>query len=692
MTLDEKMSQLRYDAPAIPRLGIPAYNWWNEALHGVARAGTATVFPQAIGLAAMFDEDTMFTVADAIATEGRAKYNAASARGDRGIYKGLTFWSPNVNIFRDPRWGRGHETYGEDPFLSARTGVAFVKGLQRPEAGPYLKAAACAKHFAVHSGPEVLRHEFDAIVTDKDLWETYLPAFEALVEAGVEAVMGAYNRVNGELCCGSKTLLTDLLRGTLGFEGHVVSDCGAICDFHEYHKVTFSQPESAALALTSGCDLNCGHSYEKLRLAFEQGLVDEESITRAAVRVMTTRFRLGLFDTDCVYDDIPYDMVACPAHMQLARTTAEKSMVLLKNDGLLPLDAARIKTMAVIGPTADSRVVLQGNYCGTMSRPVTFWEGLRQAMPDTRMYYAEGCPLFKEATAYEDDKMTEAVTVAGLADVTVLCLGLDSTLEGEQGDAHNADAAGDKENLLLPATQRKLLSAVLALGKPVVLLLSSGSAIDVGEAEAHPDCHAILQTWYPGEQGGAAAARLLTGQVSPSGKLPVTFYHATDALPDFCDYSMKHRTYRYMASEALYPFGFGLSYANVEYEALTAPESVSDGDALSVQVCVKNRSGFPCEEVVQTYVKIHDSAQAVRNHSLCAFARCQLAPGEEKHLTLNMAPRSLMVVNDAGERVFDGGGYTLYVGGSQPDTVSVRRSGQRPLEVYVRRNTPRCGG
>ena len=367
MTLEEKASQLKYNAPAIPRLGIPAYNWWNEVLHGVARAGTATVFPQAIGLAAMFDEDMQEEIASAIAEEARAKFNGQSRHGDRDIYKGLTVWSPNINIFRDPRWGRGHETYGEDPYLTSRLGVRFIQGLQGN--GKYLKTAACSKHFAVHSGPEAERHQFDARVNRKDLFETYLPAFEATVkEAGVESVMGAYNRVNGEPACGSKTLLKDILRGKWGFKGHVVSDCWAILDFHTHHMVTATAPESAALALENGCDLNCGVTYLHLLAALQEGLIREEQITEACVRLMTTRYLLGLFDEDCEYDSIPVTAVDTAEHQALAQRAAEKSMVLLENDGVLPLDPEKVKTIAVIGPNADSVMALEGNYNGTSSR------------------------------------------------------------------------------------------------------------------------------------------------------------------------------------------------------------------------------------------------------------------------------------------------------------------------------------
>lgn len=506
MTLEEKAEQLKYGAPALKRLGIPAYNWWNEGLHGVARAGQATVFPQAIGMGATFDADLVKEMADVIATEGRAKYNAYSGKEDRDIYKGLTFWSPNVNIFRDPRWGRGHETYGEDPYLTSRLGVAFVEGLQGD--GETLKAAACAKHFAVHSGPEAVRHEFDAEATPKDMEETYLPAFQALVqEAGVEAVMGAYNRTNGEPCCGSPKL-QKILREDWGFEGHFVSDCWAIRDFHEHHMVTKNARESAALAINNGCDLNCGNTYLHILGAVQDGLVSEETITEAAVRLFTTRFLLGLFD-ESEYDAIPYTEVELPAHLALAEKAAQESFVLLKNNGILPLEKSKIKTIGVIGPNANSRAALVGNYHGTASRYVTILEGLQDYLgEDVRVLTSTGCELFRDRTenlAFPADRLSEAKIVADNSDVVVLCVGLDETLEGEEGDTGNSYASGDKIDLQLPQVQRDLMEAVKETGKPVVLCLMAGSDIDLSYASEHFD--AVLQLWYPGAQGGMAADR-----------------------------------------------------------------------------------------------------------------------------------------------------------------------------------------
>ena len=472
MTVEEKASQLRYDAPAIPRLGIPAYNWWNEGLHGVARAGTATSFPQAIGMAATFDKELLKKMGDVVATEGRAKYNTLGALGDHDIYKGLTFWSPNVNIFRDPRWGRGHETYGEDPYLTGELGEAFVEGLQGD--GEYMKAAACAKHYAVHSGPEALRHHFNAEVSNKDLRETYLPAFEKLVKkAGVEAVMGAYNRTNGEPCCASRLLMDEILRGEWGFEGHYVSDCWAIRDFHTNHMVTSSAEESAAMALKAGCDLNCGNTYLYILKAYQDGLVTEEEITRAAERLFTTRFLLGLFDKT-EYDGIGYEKIECREHLEAADRATAESAVLLKNDGILPLKKENLKAIGVIGPNADSRSALIGNYHGTSSRYITVLEGIEdEAGEDIRVYYSDGCHLYKdkvEGLALRQDRLSEAVAVAERSDVVILCVGLDETLEGEEGDTGNSYASGDKTDLLLPQPQRELMEAVIKTGKPVIVV------------------------------------------------------------------------------------------------------------------------------------------------------------------------------------------------------------------------------
>ncbi|AJH02100.1 glycosyl hydrolase [Clostridium beijerinckii] len=684
MTLQEKAEQLTYQSPAIKHLNVPEYNWWNEGLHGVARAGTATAFPQAIGLAAIFDDEFLGKVANIIATEGRAKYNEYSKKDDRGIYKGLTYWSPNINIFRDPRWGRGHETYGEDPYLTSRLGVAFIKGLQGE--GKYLKLAACAKHFAVHSGPEGLRHEFNAVVNNKDLYETYLPAFEACVkEANVESVMGAYNRTNGEPCCGSKTLLKDILRGKWEFKGHVVSDCWALADFHLHHMVTSTATESVALAIENGCDLNCGNMYLNLLLAYKEGLVTEEQITTAAERLMTTRFKLGMFDEECEYNKIPYEVNDSKEHNDVALIASRKSMVLLKNNGTLPLNKSNLKSIAVIGPNANSEIMLKGNYSGTASKYTTILEGIHYAVSDdVRIYYSEGCHLFKdkvEDLARPDDRLSEAISVAERSDVVVLCLGLDSTIEGEQGDAGNSYGAGDKENLNLPGRQQNLLEKVLEVGKPVIVVLGAGSALTLNGAEEK--CAAILNAWYPGSHGGTAVADILFGKCSPSGKLPVTFYKDTAKLPEFTDYSMKGRTYRYLEHESLYPFGYGLTYSTVELSNLQVPSVKPGFESFDISIEIKNTGEYDIEEVVQCYVKDIESKYAVLNHSLAGFKRVSLKKGESKIVTIKLNKKSFEVVNDDGERLLDSKKFKLFVGVSQPDKRSLELTSVAPLEANI---------
>lgn len=684
MTLEEKAAQLKYDAPAVKRLGIPAYNWWSEGLHGVARAGTATIYPQAIGLAASFDRKLIQKVADQIATECRAKYNAYSAEGDRDIYKGLTLWSPNINIFRDPRWGRGQETYGEDPYLTKELGKAFVHGLQGD--GKYLKTAACAKHYIVHSGPEANRHEFDAKATPKDMEETYFPAFEALVkEAGVEAVMGAYNRTNGEPCCGSKTLIQQNLREKWGFEGHFVSDCWAIKDFHEGHMVTRTPVESAAMALDAGCDLNCGNTYLRILQAYEQGLVTEEQITQAAERLMTTRFMLGMFDPDNEYNKIPYEVVECREHLETAEEMAAKGVVLLKNTGILPLDKSKIKTIGVIGPNAGSRTALIGNYHGTASEYVTLLEGIRrEAGDELRILYSVGCHIEKDRTevlAWRQDRLSEARIVAKHSDVVILNLGLNELLEGEEGDEGNAYASGDKEDLQLPKVQRELMEEVVKIGKPVILCVSSGSAMDLCYAEEH--CDAILQLWYPGAQGGKSVADILFGKRSPSGKLPITFYRSLDALPDFEDYSMKNRTYRYMRQEeALYPFGYGLTYGKI---SVNAAEVVRGTDGPCIRATVKNTGAAATDEVFQIYIKNLDSPYAEENYHLCGFQRIFTEPGQEKTLEIPIEARDFTVVDENGRRFEDGKHFRFYVGFHQPDPRSCALTGDKVWELEMER-------
>ena len=681
MTVEEAASQLRYDAPALERLGVKEYNWWNEALHGVARAGIATSFPQAIGIAAAFDTALTQELGDVAATEGRAKYNALSAHGDRDIYKGLTFWSPNINIFRDPRWGRGHETYGEDPFLTAEMGKAYVRGLQGEGKGEHLKAAACAKHFAVHSGPEGERHRFNAVANAKDMEETYLPAFEALVkDSKVEAVMGAYNRTNGEPCCGHSQLMVETLRNKWGFEGHFVSDCWAISDFHQYHHVTDTPEESAALAIKNGCDVNCGNTYIYMMKAYEMGLVSEEDIRTAAIHLFTTRYMLGEME-GCEYDSIPYDVVECKEHLAKAHEAAIKSCVLLKNDGLLPLKKEEIKTLGVIGPNANSRVALIGNYHGTSSRYITVAEGLQDALEDdVRVLYSDGSHLWKDRTEnlskYPNDRLAEAVTVAENSDVVVLVVGLDETLEGEQGDTGNSDASGDKVDLLLPKAQRDMMDAVLAVGKPTVICLMAGSSIDLGSAA--DKANAILHVWYPGARGGKAVAQLLLGEASPSGKLPLTFYRNEQLglMPAFTDYSMKCRTYRYFEHEPMFPFGFGLTYGGVSVKAANVEKKECGCCVITAEV--KNEGSVCTQDVVQVYCQNEGSVNATRNPRLVAFKRIDCPAGETVTVELTVDEKQLLVVNEAGERVMEGSP-VFFVGMGQPDALTEKLTGHKSV-------------
>lgn len=556
MTFAEKMSQMHYDSPAIERLGIPAYCWWNEGLHGVARSGRATVFPQSIGMAASFNDELMYDVANVISTEARSKYNEYKKFGDTEIYQGLTYWSPNINIFRDPRWGRGHETYGEDPYLTGRMGTAFVKGLQGN--GKYRKVDATLKHYAAHSGPEKGRLSFNAVVNEKDLRETYLWAFKYCIDnADPSALMGAYNRTNGEPCCGSKTLLKDILREEFGFKGYVVSDCGAICAINNEHKVTENYAESAALAVNNGCDLNCGDAYKWLKTAAALDLVSEETITACVERLFTARFRLGMFADDCEYDDIPFDVVESDEFAAINREMAQESIVLLKNNGILPLKKGT--KVAVIGPNADSKDVLLGNYHGVPSKYYTILRGLQQY---TEVGYAKGCTLFEVPNRHWGLTVREALVEVKNADVVIMCMGLDPTMEGEDGDAYNAQTGGDKVTLELPDVQNELYEEILKLGKPIVYVNVSGSCVNL--ARQKKECAAVVQCFYPGAMGGLALADILFGKVSPSGRLPVTFYESVDDLPDFKDYSMENRTYKFFKGTPVYEFGYGLTYSEIE--------------------------------------------------------------------------------------------------------------------------------
>lgn len=686
MTLEEKAFQMVNGAPAIERLGLKAYNWWNEALHGVARAGTATVFPQAISMAASFDEDLLEEVADAIATEGRAKFNAQQKYSDYDIYKGLTFWSPNVNIFRDPRWGRGHETFGEDPYLTSRLGVRFVKGLQGHDEN-YLKTAACAKHFAVHSGPEDLRHEFNAKVSIQDLYETYLPAFKACVqEAGVEAVMGAYNRTNGEPCCGSKTLLQNILRKEWGFQGHVVSDCWAIKDFHEGHGVTFEAEESVAMAVNNGCDLNCGDLFIYVADAVRKGMIAEERVDEALVHLFMTRMKLGMLNGEekTPYDDIPYTVVDSRQMQELNLKTAEKCVVLLKNEGgLLPLDESRISTIGIIGPNANNRKALVGNYEGTASRYYTIAEGIQERVGDNiRVLVSEGCHLYRDQISdlsIGKDRDSEVKAVCEASDVVVMCLGLDSGLEGEEGDQGNQYASGDKPNLHLPGKQQEILEIAYTSGKPIVLIVLSGSALAIDWADEN--IPAIIQGWYPGAQGGRAIARVLFGDKNPEGRMPVTFYRTSEELPAFTDYSMKGRTYRYMKGEALYPFGYGLSYTEFTYTSVRTSSDIIQTEGITVRAVITNIGSRDGIETVQIYIKA--DRDNTPNAQLKGIRKVPLQVGESREIAVRLPLDAFALYDEQGVNRIEQGRYRIYIGGTQPDSRSWKLTGKKPEALTV---------
>ncbi len=678
LTLAEKIGQLSFEAPAIERLGIPSYSWWNEALHGVGRAGQATVFPQAIGMAASFHPELLQEVASAISDEARAKHREAERLGSRLRYMGLTLWSPNINIFRDPRWGRGQETYGECPYLTSRLGVAFIRGIQGDDPGRR-KCDATAKHFAAHSGPEEERHGFDARVSPRDLHETYLPAFKSAVqEAKVAAVMGAYNRLNGEVCCGSKTLLADILRSDWGFDGYVVSDCGAVCDFHEHHRVTRNAAESAALALGNGCDLCCGVSFGQLAAAVETGLVTEAGVDAALRRLLAARFRLGMLDEPArvPFPAITPGVVHCEAHVDLARRMARESIVLARNEGgVLPL-RRDLKCIAVVGPAALDHGVLVGNYSGYSSGMVTLLEGITGAVSvGTKIDYWRYCDF--EGGPTPDDGPTRHKLQD--SEVIIACMGLTPDIEGEQGDAFNSDAAGDRLTLTMPGHQEKVLKMLHATGRPVILVLTGGCPQAI--TWAAENLPAILIAWYPGEQGGNAVADILFGAVSPSGRLPVTFVRSANDLPPFCSYDMAGRTYRFMSAEPLFPFGFGLSYSSFEYSDLgVSPESISDGGTVRVAVTVRNTGTVPADEVVQLYVSDLEASVRVPIRNLRGIKRVSLQPGESRRIEFTLGAPDLFAYDEDGVPFVEAGRFAVSVGGCQPDARSAALGGNPGLQ------------
>ena len=684
LTLEEKVSQLTYESKEIPRLGIKDYNWWNECLHGVARAGVATVFPQSIGMAASFDTELMHEVATAISDEARAKHHQAKRNGDNGIYKGLTFWSPNINIFRDPRWGRGHETYGEDPYLTSRMGIEFCRGLQGDDE-KYLKLVATVKHFAVHSGPEADRHKFNAIASKKDMKETYLAAFEACVkEAGVYSVMGAYNRTNGEACCASETLLQKTLRDEWGFDGVVVSDCGAIKDIYHDHHLVETPAEAAALAVRNGCEINCGWMYPHLMEAVSEGYITEDEIDTAVYRAMLARMKLGMFDDDADvhYASIPYEVNDCEKHHELSKQMARESLVLLKNDKMLPLNKKRINTIAVIGPNADSKDALIGNYYGVPSEYYTVLEGIRKTAPDAKVIYAPGCSLSGNPESAWGEKpewgFSEALAAAEAADAVVLVLGLTAELEGEESAA--TSEGGDKTDIKMVGVQEALMQTVAKAGKPMVLVNMTGSCMDLRQAVT--DCDAIIQAWYPGQFGGQAIAEAIFGEFSPSGKLPITFYNDMSQIPPFDDYDMENRTYKFFKGKPMYPFGYGLSYGKIEYYGIhISSDKISAGQDIKVSIKCINRGKMDVSDVAQVYLHDDNASTRVPIQKLVGFKRISLPKDEEQLVTFTVKAKDMAIITDDGKEKIEPGIFTLSVGGSQPGLRSSELMGYDPLTV-----------
>ena len=657
LTLKEKASLMLYNSPAIERLGIPEYNWWSECLHGVARAGRATVFPQAIALAATFDDDLIFRIATAISDEARAKHQDAVKMGNRAQYNGLSFWSPNINIFRDPRWGRGQETYGEDPYLTSRIGVAFVKGLQGNDP-KYLKVSACAKHFVVHSGPEKNRHEFNALPNERDFRETYLPAFQALVEdAHVESVMCAYNRTYDQPCCGSNFLIDTILRKEWNFQGHVVSDCWALDDIWLRHKVVPTKIEAAVMAVKAGVNLNCGYLYQYLPDAVDSGLIDEATVDSALKPLLRTRFKLGMFDPDEMnpWTKISPEVVESNRHKQLAYQAAAKSIVLLKNKGnVLPLNRDTLKNLFVTGPTAADVTSLMGNYNGLSDEFVTILEGIvGRVKAGTIVEHNEGF-------LFQNDSLMHGFWQASRADAVIVCIGINSLFEGEEGDVMMNPNGGDRKQIELPQNQIEYVKRMREKigNKPLIVIVTGGSAIAMPEIDSLAD--ALLFAWYPGEQGGNAIADILFGKENPSGRLPVTFYKSTNDLPDFEDYSMEGRTYRYFKGDPLYPFGYGLSYTKFAY----SNASISQEDSqITFHVTVKNSGDYNGDEVVQVYARKIDPQFWRPIKQLVAFKRVSLKKGEEKTISIPIDPKQLKYWDIAehkylvepGEYEFDAG-------------------------------------
>jgi beta-glucosidase len=680
MTLTEKIGQMMNENPAIERLDVPAYNWWNEACHGIGRAGRATVFPQVMGMSATWNRKLLRKVADAVSDEARAKHNEFVSRNKRGQYQGLTFWTPNINIVRDPRWGRGQETFGEDPYLTGELGLQIVKGMQGDNP-KYLKTAACAKHYAVHSGPESERHEFDAKPTRKDLEETYLPAFKKLVDGGVEAVMGAYNRVYGEACNANKLLMQDILRGRWGFKGHYVSDCGAVDDFHNFHKVTKNKAESAALAVRMGCDLNCGCTFGDLIFAVEQGLITEAEINTSLRRLLRTKFKLGMFDPqdNVPWSKLPLSIVDGAKHRKLARQAAAESVVLLKNkDGVLPLrrDPNRL---LVVGPTAANYGALLGNYHGVSPQMVTIFQGILEAVqPNTPVKYRPGCPLFSA----QAPGVNYTYGAAEAADCVIAVMGLDHTLEGEEGDTVASPSGGDRDTIELPVVQMNFLREIRKYSKKLVLVLTGCSAI--AAKEAHEICDAVVMAWYPGCEGGHGVADVLFGSVAPCGRLPISVAASTADLPAFNDYNMKGRTYRFADKEPMYPFGFGLSYGKVSYESVSQnKESLKEGGSITFTATLKNESAVALQEVVQCYIVPPRDWPDAPLSTLVGFEKISLVANGTAKVKFRLSAESFMQYDANGTRVLHPGRYGVVIGSCSPGKRGLELGAAKPLEAFA---------
>lgn len=682
LTLEEKINQMQMNTSGIPRLNIPPYDYWNEALHGVGRSGKATIFPQAIGLAATFDDDLIYRVSSAISDEARAIYNVSQEAENYKRYAGLTFWTPNINIFRDPRWGRGQETYGEDPYLTSKLGVAFVKGLQgnHPD---YLKTAACAKHFAVHSGPEKLRHEFNAEVSSKDLYETYLPAFEALVNTGVETIMCAYNRTNSEPCCASNYLLKEVLLDKWGFKGHIVSDCWALVDLYSEngHGTVTNQEQAAALALESGVNLNCGNTFPALKKAVDEGLIDETLIDKRLKPLLKTRFKLGMFDSEELnpYNAIPYEVVDSKENRALAREAAVKSVVLLKNNGVLPLKN-NLNRYYVVGPNAASVDALLGNYFGVNSNIVTFLEGITSAVsPSSQVQYSPGTTLDRKNVNPVDWSTGEAA----VSDVTIVGMGLTRHIEGEEGESISSPYFGDRLDYNIPANQLEYLKKIASHGKPVVAVITGGAPMNL--SEVHDIADAVLLTWYPGEEGGNAVADIIFGKVSPSGRLPITFPKSLDQLPAYEDYSMKGRTYRYMIKEPMYPFGFGLSYGSFKYSGIKLSASeIREGETVQVWCNVSNEGKYASTETVQLYISDDKASVDVPLFSLKGIETINLKPGESTEVVFNITTQMLELINNQGQTVLEKGDFTISIAGSLPTQRATELGASIPLKAQLK--------